>query len=425
MTLFGEVRRASSLLAVSSLSERRAALASISRLLDEEKALIKEENDKDLENAEKEGISSSILHRLVFSDEKLRSVKKGYQDLCGLNDPIGKIREKRELDPEFVLEKKTFPIGVIGMIFEARPDALLQIAGLSLLSGNGLILKGGKEASNTNKILVDIIKRATSSFSFGSSWILGIESREDVQVLLKAEKYVDLLIPRGSNKFVRYCMDNTRIPVMGHSDGICHTFVDKSAVFDKAVKVCVDAKVQYSAACNATETFLVHREILPSFLPLLEKAFVENNVKIHADAQSMKYLKTAIPMVSGDEKNEYLDKECNIIAVENVKEAVEHINAYGSHHTDAILTESEENASYFVAFVDSADVFVNCSTRFADGYRFGLGAEVGISTSKLHARGPVGLDGLMTTKWILKGQGETVGEYSGADGKEFHHRELI
>ena len=425
MTLFGEVRRASSLLAVSSLSERRAALASISRLLDEEKALIKEENDKDLENAEKEGISSSILHRLVFSDEKLRSVKKGYQDLCGLNDPIGKIREKRELDPEFVLEKKTFPIGVIGMIFEARPDALLQIAGLSLLSGNGLILKGGKEASNTNKILVDIIKRATSSFSFGSSWILGIESREDVQVLLKAEKYVDLLIPRGSNKFVRYCMDNTRIPVMGHSDGICHTFVDKSAVFDKAVKVCVDAKVQYSAACNATETFLVHKEILPSFLPLLEKAFVENNVKIHADAQSMKYLKTAIPMVSGDEKNEYLDKECNIIAVEDVKEAVEHINAYGSHHTDAILTESEENASYFVAFVDSADVFVNCSTRFADGYRFGLGAEVGISTSKLHARGPVGLDGLMTTKWILKGQGETVGEYSGADGKEFHHRELI
>ena len=425
MTLFGEVRRASSLLAVSSLSERRAALTSISRLLDEEKALIKEENDKDLENAEKEGISSSILHRLVFSDEKLRSVKKGYQDLSSLNDPIGKIREKRELDPEFVLEKKTFPIGVIGMIFEARPDALLQIAGLSLLSGNGLILKGGKEASNTNKILVDIIKRATSSFSFGSSWILGIESREDVQVLLKAEKYVDLLIPRGSNKFVRYCMDNTRIPVMGHSDGICHTFVDKSAVFDKAVKVCVDAKVQYSAACNATETFLVHKEILPSFLPLLEKAFVENNVKIHADAQSMKYLETAIPMVSGDEKNEYLDKECNIIAVEDVKEAVEHINAYGSHHTDAILTESKENASYFVSFVDSADVFVNCSTRFADGYRFGLGAEVGISTSKLHARGPVGLDGLMTTKWILKGQGETVGEYSGADGKEFHHRELI
>ena len=324
MTLFGEVRKASTLLAVSSLEERREALASISRLLEEEKDIIKAENDKDLENAEKEGISSSILHRLVFSQEKLKSVEKGYRDLCSLMDPIGKIREKRELDPGFVLEKRTFPIGVIGMIFEARPDALLQIAGLSLLSGNGLILKGGREASNTNRILVDIIKRATSSCTFSSSWILGIESREDVQVLLSADKYVDLLIPRGSNKFVRYCMDNTRIPVMGHSDGKCHTFIDTSADFEKAVKICVDAKVQYSAACNATETFLVHKDILPSFLPLLEKAFVENGVKIHADEESMRYLKTAIPMECGDEDNEYLDKECNIMAVEDVKKAVEH-----------------------------------------------------------------------------------------------------
>ena len=323
------------------------------------------------------------------------------------------------------MEKKTFPIGVIGMIFEARPDALLQIAGLSLLSGNGLILKGGKEAAYTNRILVDIIKRATSSFSFGSSWILGIESREDVKVLLSAEEYVDLLIPRGSNKFVRYCMENTRIPVMGHSDGKCHTFIDKSADFDKAVKICVDAKVQYSAACNATETFLVHKDILSAFLPKLEKAFIENNVKIHADEESIKYLKTASPIAEGDVDKEYLDKECNIIAIDDVKKASQHINAHGSHHTDAIITEDQENAAYFVSFVDSADVFVNCSTRFADGFRFGLGAEVGISTSKLHARGPVGLDGLMTTKWILRGNGETVGEYSGANGKEFHHKELI
>ena len=345
MTLFGEVRKASSLLAVSSLEERREALASISKLLEEEKDRIKAENDKDLENAEKEGISSSILHRLVFSPDKLKSVEKGYRDLCSLSDPIGKIREKRELDPGFVLEKKTFPIGVIGMIFEARPDALLQIAGLSLLSGNGLILKGGKEAANTNRILVDIIKKATASCSFSSSWILGIESREDVQVLLSADKYVDLLIPRGSNKFVRYCMDNTRIPVMGHSDGKCHTFVDSSADFDKAVKICVDAKVQYSAACNATETFLISRDILPSSLPKLEKAFVENGVKIHADEESMRYLKTAIPMECGDEDNEYLDKECNIMAVEDVKKAVEHINAHGSHHTDAIITEMTKDGA--------------------------------------------------------------------------------
>ncbi|MCI7605413.1 MAG: glutamate-5-semialdehyde dehydrogenase [Spirochaetales bacterium] len=425
MAQFSEVRRASSLLSVSSLSERREALASIARLLEEEKDSIRLENNKDVDNAEKEGIASSILHRLVFSDDKIKSVEKGYKDLCNLPDPIGKIREKRELDPGFVLEKKTFPIGVIGMIFEARPDALLQIAGLSLLSGNGLILKGGKEAAYTNRILVDIIKRATSSFSFGSSWILGIESREDVKVLLSAEEYVDLLIPRGSNKFVRYCMENTRIPVMGHSDGKCHTFIDKSADFDKAVKICVDAKVQYSAACNATETFLVHKDILSAFLPKLEKAFIENNVKIHADEESIKYLKTASPIAEGDVDKEYLDKECNIIVIDDVKKASQHINAHGSHHTDAIITEDQENAAYFVSFVDSADVFVNCSTRFADGFRFGLGAEVGISTSKLHARGPVGLDGLMTTKWILRGNGETVGEYSGANGKEFHHKELI
>ena len=309
MAQFSEVRRASSLLSVSSLSERREALASIARLLEEEKDSIRLENNKDVDNAEKEGIASSILHRLVFSDDKIKSVEKGYKDLCNLPDPIGKIREKRELDPGFVLEKKTFPIGVIGMIFEARPDALLQIAGLSLLSGNGLILKGGKEAAYTNRILVDIIKRATSSFSFGSSWILGIESREDVKVLLSAEEYVDLLIPRGSNKFVRYCMENTRIPVMGHSDGKCHTFIDKSADFDKAVKICVDAKVQYSAACNATETFLVHKDILSAFLPKLEKAFIENNVKIHADEECIKYLKTASPIAEGDVDKEYLDKE--------------------------------------------------------------------------------------------------------------------
>lgn len=425
MASFSEVRKASSVLAVSSLEERREALLAISDLLDEEIATIAEENKKDMENAEKNGITSSVLHRLAFTQEKLRSIKNGYSDLTSLPDPIGKIREKRELDPGFVLEKKTFPIGVIGMIFEARPDALLQIAGLSLLSGNGLILKGGKEAQFTNKKMIEIIKRATSSFSFGDKWIMGIESRKDVAVLLKAEKYVDLLIPRGSNNFVRYCMENTRIPVMGHSDGRCHTYIDKSANLDKAVSVCLDAKVQYPAACNATETFLVHRDILSSFLPKLEKVFLENGVKIHADEECIKYLESAVPMERGDEDIEYLAKECNIMAVAGVKEAVDHINAHGSHHTDAILTQDKFNEEYFSSFTDSADVFVNCSTRFADGYRFGLGAEVGISTSKLHARGPVGLDGLMTTKWILNGNGETVGEYSGLDGKRFHHKELM
>ena len=422
---FASVRKASFALASSSIEERRRALKAISEILKREEEAIFSENRKDVEKAKEEGIPSSILHRLSFGEEKASSSINGLVELSRLPDPIGKIREKRELDPDFILEKKTFPIGVIGMIFEARPDALIQIAGLSLMSGNGLILKGGKEASRTNRKLISLIKEATSSFSFSSSWIMGIESHEEVDVLLKAEKYVDLLIPRGSNGFVRYCMDHTRIPVMGHADGKCHTFVDESADLKKALEICIDAKTQYPAACNATETFLVHRNILSSFLPLLDEAFHEKGVTVHADSSCLRYMDHASLMEKGDEDKEYLALECNVMAVDSLEAAVDHINLHGSHHTDAIITENKENSSFFTSRTDSADVFVNCSTRFADGFRFGLGAEVGISTSKLHARGPVGLDGLMTTKWILRGNGETVGEYSGKDGKSFHHKELI
>ena len=422
---FASVRKASFALASSSIEERRRALKAISEILKREEEAIFSENRKDVEKAKEEGIPSSILHRLSFGEEKASSSINGLVELSRLPDPIGKIREKRELDPDFILEKKTFPIGVIGMIFEARPDALIQIAGLSLMSGNGLILKGGKEATSTNRKLIALIKEATSSFSFSSSWIMGIESHEEVDVLLKAEKYVDLLIPRGSNGFVRYCMEHTRIPVMGHADGKCHTFVDESADLKKALGICIDAKTQYPAACNATETFLVHRSILSSFLPLLDEAFHEKGVSVHADSSCLRYMDHASLMEKGDEDKEYLSLECNVIAVDSLEAAVDHINLHGSHHTDAIITENKENSSFFTSRTDSADVFVNCSTRFADGFRFGLGAEVGISTSKLHARGPVGLDGLMTTKWILKGHGETVGEYCGKDGKSFHHKELI
>lgn len=422
---FRKVREASRLLATSADNERREALKAISNALLEKKDYLKSENQKDLDAAVEAGISSAVMHRLVFSDDKLSSVTKGLRELAFLPDPIGKTREKRELDPEFVLEKRTFPIGVIGMIFEARPDALVQIAGLALRSGNGIILKGGKEAMHSNRALLKVIKDATSSFSFGSAWIMGIESHEDVGTLLKAEGYVDLLIPRGSNKFVRYIMENTRIPVMGHADGICATYVDKDADLEKAVKVCTDAKVQYPAACNATETFLIHEEIADAFLPKLAESLKSNGVVIHGDEGTRRSIPDAIPTAEEDFHTEYLALECAIKLVSGVEEAVTHIQNHGSHHTDAILTENKETAAYFVSSVDSADVFVNCSTRFADGFRFGLGAEVGISTSKLHARGPVGLDGLMTTKWILTGHGETVAEYSGANGKPFHHKELV
>lgn len=422
---FALVRKSASVLAVSSDKERQFYLKEIAKALNSNKAEIFNENQKDISEAKKAGIPEAILHRLLFSEDKLASVTKGLTELADIKDPIGKTREKRELDPGFILEKRTFPIGVIGMIFEARPDALVQIAGLALRSGNGIILKGGKEAKNTNRILVKLIKGATEGSTFKSNWILGIESHEDVDCLLKAEGYVDLLIPRGSNAFVRHVMDSTRIPVMGHADGICATFVDESADQDKAVNICVDAKIQYPAACNATETFLIHSKIAQQFLPKLNDALTKNNVRIHADERSIRFMKNAISATEADFHTEYLGLECAVKTVDSVQEAVEHIQSHGSHHTDAIITQNVDNAKFFTAYVDSADVFVNCSTRFADGFRFGLGAEVGISTSKLHARGPVGLDGLMTTKWILTGDGQTVAEYSGKNGKQFHHRELI
>lgn len=422
---FALVRKTAFVLAVSSDKERQQLLHEIALKLNENKQAIFDENRKDMENAKAAGIPDAILHRLLFSEEKLASATKGLEELALQKDPIGRTREKRELDPGFILEKRAFPIGVIGMIFEARPDALVQIAGLALRSGNGIILKGGKEARLTNRILVDLIQKATEDSSFGKNWILGIESHEDVDCMLKAEGYVDLLIPRGSNAFVRHVMDNTRIPVMGHADGICTTFVDESADQDIAIDICVDAKIQYPAACNATETFLVHSAIAKEFLPKLNDALTANKVRIHADGPALTYMKDAVPATEEDFHTEYLSLECAVRIVDSVREAIDHIQSHGSHHTDAILTRDEKNARLFVSYVDSADVFVNCSTRFADGFRFGLGAEVGISTSKLHARGPVGLEGLMTTKWILTGDGQTVAEYSGKNGKTFHHKELI
>ena len=422
---FALVRKSAAVLAVSSDKERQLYLHSIARILNENKDLIFAENKKDMDNAKAAGIPDAILQRLLFSEEKLASATKGLEELALQKDPIGRTREKRELDPGFILEKRTFPIGVIGMIFEARPDALVQIAGLSLRSGNGIILKGGKEARLTNRILVKLIKKATEDSLFGDNWILGIESHEDVDCLLKAEGYVDLLIPRGSNAFVRHVMDNTRIPVMGHADGICTTFVDESADQDKAIDICVDAKIQYPAACNATETFLVHSAIAETFLPRLNDALVANKVRIHADGKALSYMKDAVAATEEDFHTEYLALECAVRIVDSVKEAIDHIQSHGSHHTDAIITENRKNADLFISYVDSADVFINCSTRFSDGFRFGLGAEVGISTSKLHARGPVGLEGLMTTKWILTGNGQTVAEYSGKNGKAFHHKELL
>ena len=418
------LEKGSAKLALASNEARSSALHAIARAIDSGRDLIHEENRKDIERAEAEGIPSSLLHRLEFSDEKIDSAIKGLEELASLPDPIGRVREKRELDPGFVLEKVTFPIGVIAMIFEARPDALVQIAGLAMKSGNAVVLKGGKEATLTNRALVSIIKEASLPI-VSADWILGIESHEDVNAILSLDKYIDLIIPRGSNAFVRFVMDHSRIPVLGHADGICSVFVERHADLDKALRIALDSKIQYPAACNAAETFLIDSPIASSFLPRLAAAFGDNGVRVHADERALVYMPGAVPAGEDDFHTEFLSLECAVKVVDGIDEAIAHIQEHGSHHTDAIVTEDEEARKLFFSSVDSADVFCNCSTRFADGFRFGLGAEVGISTSKIHARGPVGLDGLMTTKWLLSGNGETVAEYSGKNGKSFHHKELM
>ena len=400
--------------------ERKSLLMSIAGALDSSRERIREANDADLKTAEDKGLQPSLMKRLAFTEEKIDSSIQGLKELCSLPDPIGRVLEKRELDPGFILERVSFPIGVIAMIFEARPDALVQIAGLALRSGNAVVLKGGSEARNTNRVLVDIISEAA-----GNDWILGVESHEDVSILLGMDRYIDLVIPRGSNAFVRYVMEHTRIPVIGHADGICSVYIDSSADYDKALRIAVDSKTQYPAACNAAETFLVHESAAPVFLPKLNAEFAKLGVKVHADGKAIAYMDGAVPAVPEDFDTEFLALECAVKVVSSIDEAIEHIAEHSSHHTDAIVTESEDAKRRFFQDVDSADVFCNCSTRFADGFRFGLGAEVGISTGKIHARGPVGLSGLMTSKWLLSGHGETVAEYSGRNGKSFHHKELI
>ena len=390
------LRKGAGRLSSSSDKERQDALLAVASALDSSREIIRKANEEDLKAAEARGIQPALLKRLAFTDEKIDSSIQGLRELCQLPDPIGRTLEKRELDPGFVLERVSFPIGVIAMIFEARPDALVQIAGLSLRSGNAVVLKGGSEARNTNRALVSIISAAA-----GSDWILGVESHEDVNTLLGMDKYIDLVIPRGSNAFVA------------------------SADVDMALTIAVDSKIQYPAACNAAETFLVHKDIAPEFLPKLASRFSELGVKVHADENAIVYMPEAQKAVSSDFDTEFLSLECAVKVVSSIDEAIEHIAEHSSHHTDAIVTGSEESKRRFFQSVDSADVFCNCSTRFADGFRFGLGAEVGISTGKIHARGPVGLSGLMTSKWLLTGHGETVAEYSGKNGKQFHHKELI
>ncbi|GHU61116.1 gamma-glutamyl phosphate reductase [Clostridia bacterium] len=413
----------SRLLAIVPIEKRNEALRLIADALWARRAEIAKENQKDLTAAREAGLPDPIVKRLDFGEKKLADTIAGAREMIGLADPLGRVLLRRELDTDLLLTQLTCPIGVIGVIFESRPDALVQIASLCLKSGNAAILKGGSEALASNRVLFEIIHEAGIRTGLPSGFLTLLESRSEITELLSCHETVDLIIPRGSNEFVRYIMDHSDIPVMGHSDGICHVYVDKAANIDKAVDIIRDSKTQYVAACNAVETVLVHQDIAVELMPSLMAELNPKGVEVRGNGRLQELHAGVKPATEEDFSTEYLDYIVSMKIVENIDDAIFHINVFGSHHTDAIVTEEDEAARRFFAGVDSAGVYRNCSTRFADGYRYGFGAEVGISTGKLHARGPVGLDGLVTYKYLLEGNGNIVADY--AEGrKSFRFRDL-
>ena len=409
-------------MAALSLDIRNGILKNVKEALIKGQEEIFRANKMDMDAAEENGISAAVKKRLKFDEHKLSDVTNGIEELINLEDPIGTTQFERQLDEGLILHRVACPIGVIGIIFEARPDALVQISSLCIKSGNCAVLKGGKETTNTNKVLFNIIYDAAVEAGAPTGCLYQAELHSEIDELLACHKSVDLLIPRGSNKFVQYIMNNTKIPVMGHADGICHTYLDKDADMEKAVRIIVDAKTQYTVACNSTETLLVDREIPEEKLVLIAEKLREKNVVLHGTKEVANIL-SCEPMEEDEFNTEYLDLEISIKLVNGVEEAIEHINRFGSHHTDCIITENRETAEHFMQYVDSAGTYMNCSTRFADGFRYGFGAEVGISTSKIHARGPVGLEGLTTYKYKLYGDGHIVDDYSKGT-KQFHFRTL-
>ncbi len=401
---------------------KNKALNAVSLALESNKEKIIQANIADLQNAEeliKTGeITQAVYNRLKLDENKLRDMIQGVKDIALLDDPVNKIFWEKDIADGITLKKVSCPIGVIGVIFEARPDVISQISSLAIKSSNAVILKGGSEAVKTNTAIFEIITEALNSVDgFPKNMVNLIFSREDVREMLDADSYINLIIPRGSNSLVKFIKSNTKIPVLGHADGICHIYVDEFADIDKAVNVIVDAKCQYPSACNAVETILVHESIKTKLLPVLFKTLKDNNVSINSEEEIKNSYPSFVSDVVSEWRKEYGEKILSVKIVSSIDEAISHINTYGSGHTDCIITENDENAEKFMMFVDSAGVYKNISTRFADGFRYGFGAEVGISTNKTHARGPVGLEGLTIYKYKLYGSGDIVNDFTSGKRK--------
>ena len=401
---------------------KNKTLVEIAKSIKKNSKLIINENKKDVEGAERAKLNNILIERLKINETKINEMVEEILSIIKLEDPVGKTISQIELDKNLMLYQVTCPIGVIGAIFESRPDVSTQISSLCLKSGNAVILKGGSEALNSNRILVKLIAEAAEKNGIPKKAVQLIETREQVSEMLKLHDYIDLIIPRGSNSFVKFVQEFSKIPVLGHSEGICHLYIDKDADLKKAVEISFDAKCQYPAVCNAMETLLVHKDIAKKFLPLISEKFKSANVELRGDNATKNILGDIKTATQEDWDIEYNDLILSIKIINSLDEAINHINIHSSKHTDAIITKNKKNAEKFMNLVDSASVMWNASTRFADGFRYGKGAEIGISTSKIHARGPVGLEGLVIYKYKLIGKGHIVKDYTGKGAKKFKHK---
>ncbi len=414
-----QVRLASIKISQTKNQNRIKALNFMADYLEKHTKEILEANSEDYKRAETKGISKALLSRLKLSKEKLNSGIEGVRKVGDLSDPVNQVHIKRELSKGLILERKTVPIGVLGVIFESRPDAVMQISSLAIRSGNGVMLKGGSEANLTNAAIVNALQQGLSKSGLDKNAICLLTSRKDSMSMLNLENHINLIIPRGSNELVKFIQENTRIPVLGHADGICHLYIDNEANLEMALSVALDSKIQYPAACNAIETLLVHKDFAPVFLEKAIPLFNSNDVKLIGDKRSVELgLKHEASLE--DWQTEYLDLILSVKIVDDLNEAIAHIQKFSSKHTDGIITENSITANKFMNIVDSAGVFHNCSTRFADGFRYGFGAEVGISTQSLPPRGPVGLEGLVTYKYFLKGDGNIVDDFSSGKATYTH-----
>ena len=414
-----QVRFASKQISQTANRIRIEALNSMADYLKKNTELILNANNEDYKNAQKKGISKALLSRLKLSKEKLNTGIEGVRKVGELTDPLNQVQINRELSKGLILERKTVPIGVLGVIFESRPDAVMQISSLAIRSGNGVMLKGGSEANLTNIAIVSALQQGLNKSGLDKNAICLLTSRKDSMSMLNLEHHINLIIPRGSNELVKFIQENTRIPVLGHADGICHLYIDNEANIEMALSVALDSKIQYPAACNAIETLLVHKDIAQVFFEKAIPLFNLNDVKLIGDKKSFE-LGVQYEASLEDWQTEYLDLILSIKIVDDIDDAITHIQKFSSKHTDGIITENLNTANKFMNLVDSAGVFHNCSTRFADGFRYGFGAEVGISTQTLPPRGPVGLEGLVTYKYFLKGDGNIVDDFSSGKASYTH-----